>query len=77
MKLSYGLYMAEAETGYLNTRDSRFNALINDFVVAAKSGMDINDYNIQQELFNKNDLNDLSSKEEVKLIKEVEKRLWP
>ena len=78
MRLDYFLYMAEAEgvDRVVSTRTAKINAIIKAFINAAKDGYNINDTEIQDDIFDKHDLNDLSS-EELDYIKEaVEKNFY-
>lgn len=78
MRLDYFLYMAEAEgvDSIVSTRTAKINAIIKDFINAAKDGYDINENEIQEYIFNKHDIKDLSS-EEFNYIKEaVEDNLY-
>jgi hypothetical protein len=75
MRLDYGLYMAEAE-GLLDTRESRINAVINDFVTGARRGEDINDGEFQFIVFDKHDLNDATPAELNRIKRAVEHRLY-
>jgi hypothetical protein len=75
MKLDYGLFMGEAE-GFLDTRESRINAVINDFVAGARRGEDINDGIFQFDVFSNNDLDDVTSAELDRIKRAVENRLY-
>ena len=78
MRLDYFLYMAEAEgvDNIVSTRTAKINAVIKDFINAAENGYDINKSEIQDDIFDKHNLNNLSS-EEFDYIKEaVEKNFY-
>ena len=77
--LPYFLYMAEAEgmPDVVNTRTSRINAIINDFVKAARAGDNINDADIQNTIFAKNnvDTDTLTEREKHEIARRVENLL--
>ena len=76
MELGYFLYMAESEglSNITTTRKTKINAIINDFIAAAKNGYDINNINLQNFIFNKYNLEDLTAKETQYIAETVQKR---
>lgn len=74
MKLDYGLFMAEKE-GYLDTRESKIQSAIQEFVRLHNCGYNINSSLIQAEVFQKCKLDLVTTKEENRIIEEVEKRI--
>ena len=77
MKLDYFLYMAESEglSDITTTRQTKINAIINDFITAAKNGYDINDVDLQNFIFNKYDLDDLTVKENQYITRTVQRKI--
>ena len=73
----YFLYMAEAEgiTSITSTRQTRINAAIKDFILAAKNGLNINNHDIQETILEEYNLEDLSSKESEYIAKTVMKKI--
>lgn len=72
MKLDYFLYMNEAEgTGWVNTRTSRIEAAIKDFITMAKAGYDINNNDIQATILKDHKIEDLTSNECEYIAKKV------
>lgn len=73
-KTDYFLYMAEKEglNHLVNTRQSNLNAAIKDFLHSSN----INDPYVQEEIFNKNNLYDLTDKELNYIKREVEKKYY-
>ena len=71
-RTDYFLYMAEKEglNHIVNTRQSRINAVINEFF----NSENINDPAIQENIFEKYDLLDITQKELNYIQREVEKR---
>lgn len=79
MDLPYFLYMAESEgmTGVVNTRTARINAVINDFIKAARAGDNINDMRVQRTIFAKNniDIETLTEREKHEIATRVKNLL--
>ena len=77
MKLNYFLYMAESEglNEIVTTRRTKINAIINDFITAAKNGYDINNIDFQNYIFNKYDFKNLTTKESQYIAQAVQKRI--
>ena len=73
MNLPYFLYMAEAEgvTEVVNTRQTRLNAIIRDYVALANQGININDSEVQDYLNQKYDLEDLTAAEKHEIATKV------
>ena len=74
---SYTRFMAEAEgdTSITSTRETKINAAIKDFIMVAKTGLDIDDPNIQTAILEDYDLESLTKEEADYIAKEVRKRL--
>jgi len=77
MKLDYFLYMAESEglNEIVTTRRTKINAIINDFIAAAKNGYDINNIDFQNFIFNKYNFENLTTKESQYIVQAVQKRI--
>lgn len=77
MNLPYFLYMAEAEgcTDVVQTRTAKINAAIKEFIKLYHCGVNINNGNIQDDVFDKLKLNNLSWTEKEYIAKQVEKRV--
>lgn len=72
MDLGYFLYMSEcAGSPFITERTAALNKSIEDFIAAAKTNIDINDYDFQFNILLNNDINmDTLSENEKKYIKE-------
>lgn len=77
MKLDYFLYMNEAEgvTDFVDTRESRINAAIKDFVMMAKEGYNIDNDDIQATILEDYNLQDISTKEANYIARKVRAKL--
>ena len=78
MRLDYFLYMAEAEgmDDLVDTYEARMNAVINEFEGAYRSGEDINNYYLQQEIGIKHGFGSgFSDRESAYIEKELSRRL--
>lgn len=77
MKLDYFLYMSEAEgiTDFVDTRESRINATIKDFVMMAKKGYNIDNDDIQAAILEDYNLQDISTKEANYIARKVRAKL--
>lgn len=64
-RLDYFLYMAEAEgiESVTDTRDTRIEAAIKDFIMMAKNGYDINDNDIQAAILSDHKIGDVTKYE--------------
>lgn len=78
MRLDYFLYMAEKEghDELISTRTARINATIEDFVLMAKNGYNINNDNIQAAILNDHNIDNITTKEINYITREVEKRIF-
>lgn len=74
MKLDYGLFMAEKE-GYLNTRESKIQSAIQEFIRLYNCRCDINSSLIQAEVFQNCKLDLVTTEEENRIKEEVERRI--
>lgn len=77
MKLDYFLYMSEAEgvTDFVDTRESRINAAIKDFVMMAKKGYNIDNDDVQAAILEDYNLQDISTKEANYIARKVRAKL--
>ena len=77
MKLDYFLYMSEAEgvTDFVDTRESRINAAIKDFVIMAKKGYNIDNDDVQAAILEDYNLQDISTKEANYIARKVRAKL--
>lgn len=78
MTLDHFLFMAEAEgiDNWVDTKQSRINAAINDFVSSFYCGEDINDSYIQSRIFSNHNLSNLSFDEKNYIISKVNKNIF-
>ena len=78
MKLDQFLWMSEAEgiTENTSTRQTRLNAAIKDFILAARAGLNIDNEDIQAVIFEDYGLEDISTKEANKIAEKVRKALY-
>lgn len=78
MRLDYFLYMAEKEghDELISTRTARINAAIEDFILMAKNGYNINNNDIQAAILNDHNINNITIKETNYIAREVEKRIF-
>lgn len=78
MSLDQFLWMSEAEGIMENTstRQTRVNAAINDFIEAARAGLNIDDSDIQAVILEDYDLEDLTKKESDHIAKKVRKAIY-
>jgi len=74
MNIPYILYMAECEgmTDMVDTRETRVNAIIKDFIKLANRGVDINDMEVQNYLAKKYDLETLTPEEHHEISRRVQ-----
>lgn len=73
MRLDYGLFMAEAG-GFL-TRSNKLRRAAECFSYLYHRGYDINDAEVQKQVFSDLDLTDLTDPEERYIMREFEKRV--
>lgn len=78
MRLDYFLYMAEKEghDELISTRTARINAAIEDFILMAKNGYNINNNDIQATILNDHNISNITTKETNYIAREVEKRIF-
>ena len=78
MRLDYFLYMAEKEghDELISTRAARINAAIEDFILIAKNGYNINNDDIQAAILSDHNIGNITRKEAEYIAKEVEKRIF-
>jgi hypothetical protein len=76
MKRDYFLYMAEANglDSLVSTREARINGCINDFLLLARQGTDINDVRVRESVFTKHKIYDITRDEMKYIARQVERR---